>query len=410
MPLKAAAALTIISRFRSLFGTGLETKAGISAPEPWLQDLFGATPSAAGISVTPLSAMRAAPVRAAVAAISEPLGVLPVHVYRRTGDGKERAVDHPVYALLRDQANDHMPAGRLRELMTADALLHNGGFAFIARNAEGAPVSLHRLDPNEYPVTVKHDAFDGPTYELQQDGKTRAIPRENILHLPSPSLSGQGLVHDARDVIGLALVLERAAAKLWANNARPSGILSLKGVVGAETLTKVRNAWVAAHGGDKSGGVAVVPADAEFSALTMTSVDSQFEQMRRFSIEEIARFFNISPIFLQELGRATWGNSEQAKDNLLSVTLLPWISKWEGEIRLKLFSADERTKFFAEFMTEGFVRADYAAKTEGISKLIAARVINPNEARAMLNLPAYAGGDQFINPNTTSQHVPGAGA
>ncbi|MEH2542825.1 phage portal protein [Bradyrhizobium sp. AZCC 1699] len=391
---------TLTDRFRQLIG--IETKAGLAEPDAWLSDLFGATPSAAGISVSPRTAVKAAPVRAAIAAISEPLGTLPVHVYKRTAAGKERAPNHPLYRLLHDQANDFTSASRFRELMTADALLHNGGFAFIARNSERAPVSLHRLDPCEYPVSVKNDPFEGPAYEIQQDGKTRQIPRENILHLPSPSLSGHGLVHDARDVIGLALVLERHASKLFANNARPSGVLSIKGAASAEALAKVKTAWLAAHGGDKSGGTAVIPSDAEWRALTMTSVDSQFAEMRRFSIEEIARFFNISPIFLQDLGRATWSNSEQAKDNLLSVTLLPWITKWEGEIALKLFNADERTTFFAEFMTEGFVRADYAAKTEGISKLIAARVLNPNEARAMMNLPAYAGGDQFINPNTTS--------
>jgi HK97 family phage portal protein len=121
--------------------------------------------------------------------------------------------------------------------------------------------------------------------------------------------------------------------------------------------------------------------------------------MRRFSIEEIARFFNVSPIFLQDLGRATWANSEQAKDNLLSVTLLPWITKWQDEIALKLFSDDERAQYVCEFKTEAFVHADYKSKTEGISKLISARVISPNEARAMMNLPPYAGGDEFVNPN-----------
>ncbi len=104
---------------------------------------------------------------------------------------------------------------------------------------------------------------------------------------------------------------------------------------------------------------------------------------------------------MQELARATWSNSEQAKDALLSVTL-PWLSRWEGEIALKLFGEDERAEYFAEFMTEGFVCADYAAKTEGINKLIAARVINPNEARAMLNYPSYDGGDKFENPNTST--------
>jgi hypothetical protein len=36
------------------------------------------------------------------------------------------------------------------------------------------------------------------------------------------------------------------------------------------------------------------------------------------------------------------------------------------------------------------------------STLIASRVINPNEARAKLDLNQYEGGNEFLNPNTTS--------
>jgi len=396
--------LSFVSKFKDLFG--LETKSGISSPEPWLSDLFGATPSAAGINVTPTTALKASPVRAAVAAISGPLGTLPVHVFRRTADGKERATDHHVYRLLHDQVNDFQSASRFRELLTADALLHNGGFAFISRNTEGAPVSLHRLDPGEYPVSVKNDPFEGPDYEIQQDGKTRAIPRENILHLPSPSLSGHGLVHDARDVIGLSLVLERHASKLFANNARPSGVLSLKGVTSGDALAKVKAAWVAAHGGDKSGGTAVIPSDAEWHSLTMTSVDSQFLELRKFQIEEIARVFGVPPHILYELGRATWSNSEQMRQDFLDFSLMRWITAWENEIALKLFNTDERATYFAEFLTDNFVRADLVKRTEAYTKAVGGPWLLANEARAAENRPVVAGGEKLLPPpNATGVSV-----
>ena len=40
-------------------------------------------------------------------------------------------------------------------------------------------------------------------------------------------------------------------------------------------------------------------------------------------------------------------------------------------------------------------------RMDGCQKGIAARIVNPNEARA-LNLPPYVGGDKFENPNTSS--------
>jgi len=380
----------------------LETKSGIAAPEDWLIELFGAQPSASGIHVAPHKAIRCAPVRAAVATISENIASLPVHVYRRGPDGaRDRATNHPVERLLSGAVNDFTASSTFRELMTADALLQHGAFAFIGRSSDGRPIEISQLPAPA--VTIETDTFSGPTYKVADEaGNRNVVPRENILHLPSPSLSGKGLVHDGRDVIGLALILEHHASKLFANGARPSGILSLKSNITADAMLKAKTSWDNAHGGDKAGGTAVIPNDAAWQSLVMSSVDAQFLELRNFAIDEVARLFNISPIFLQSLQKATWSNSEQAKEFLLSVTLLPWIRRWEAALTLKLLTEEERAAgFYIEFKTEGFVHADYKARTEGINKLIASRVINPNEARAMLNLPPYEGGDQFINPNVT---------
>jgi HK97 family phage major capsid protein len=138
----------------------IKTKSGIANPEPWLVDLFGATPVSSGISVTPHNAMQCAPVACAVKAIAETIGQLPVHVYERGADAaKARAPDHPVHALLHDQVNDWTSASELRETLTADALLHeHGAFAVIVR-VEGRPVELHRLAPES--VQVDHDRATG---------------------------------------------------------------------------------------------------------------------------------------------------------------------------------------------------------------------------------------------------------
>jgi HK97 family phage portal protein len=392
--------LSVLTRFKSLIG--LETKSsGISSPEDWLFEAFGAQPSAAGIAVSPRNAIKCAPVRAAVAAISEPISTLPLHLYKRTANGKERATSHPISKLLLDAVSDHESASTFRELLTSDALLHHGGYAWIARNGEGVPVSLHRFDPAT--VTVKVDPYEGPTYEVaQQDGSKRIIPREDILHLRSPSLSGHGLVHDARDVIGLALVLERHANKLFANGAKPSGVLSLKNVNTAEGIAKVKAAWIAAHGGDKSGSTAVLPSDAEWQSLMMTSVDAQFLELRKFSIEEIARVFRVPPILLFEYGRATWGNSESMRQDFLDFSLMRWINAWENEIALKLLTPDERAAYVVEFLTDNFARADLVKRTEAYTKAVGGPWMLANEARAAENRPAIPNGDKLLPPANAS--------
>ncbi|WP_316195951.1 MULTISPECIES: phage portal protein [unclassified Bradyrhizobium] len=385
--------IALASKFRQLIG--LEKKGSLAAPEPWLFDLFGARPSSAGIVVTPRIAMECAPVHCAVQLISEAIGGLPVPVYKRAVDGAKTAdTNHPAYALLHDAANDWTAAGTFREQITRDALLYPfGGFAFVNRVDGGKPAELIRIDPELTPVSVTYENSE-PVYKVGAD----IIDRQNLLHLPSPSLCGRGLIHEGREAIGLALTLERHAGRLFGNGARPSGVLALKGNLTPDALTRAKAAWQAAHGGTNSGGTAVIPSEASWQSLTFTSVDSQFLELRQFAINEIARLFRVPPHMLFEMDRATWSNSEQMGAEFLIYTLLPWIRRWEAEIALKLFTPEERRLYVAKFQTDQFARPDYLQLIEGLGKAVAARILNPNEARAKIDEPPYAGGEQFINP------------
>ncbi|MGN6460085.1 MAG: phage portal protein, partial [Pseudolabrys sp.] len=277
---------------------GLETKEASTLADPaaWLIDLFGASPATSGVSVTPATAMRCAPVRCAVRSICETVGQLPLHVYRRNSDGsKERAPDHPAYSLLHDFANDWTPAALFRESLTQDALLDVGGFGFINR-VDGRPVELHRLNPAG--MTVGADPVTGePVYQYQSGkGQTRTFARQDILHIPSPAMPGSSLIRDGQEAIGLAIIMETHAAKLFGRGARPSGILKFQNKLDAETAKRIKASWEAAHSGSNSGGTAVLEQGGDFESLTMLSTDAQFLELRKHSIEDVARIFRVPPI------------------------------------------------------------------------------------------------------------------
>ncbi len=378
----------------------------LSNPESWLLDLFGASPVSSGVSVTPANATSCPAVRCAVAAISEAIGQLPIHVYQRGQDGtRERASDHPVQGLVHDEANDFTPASSFREELTRDALLHeNGAFAFINR-VDDRPVELLRLDPQS--VSVETDTTGAPVYRISAGNVQRLYVRQDIFHLRAP---GGSPVKHCREAIGLAIVMEQYAARLFGNGAKPSGVLSLDGNPSPDALEKARAAWKLAHAGQSGGGTAVMPTSAKWEQITLNSVDAQFLELRQFAIAEIARAFRVPPVLLMDYGRQTWANAEEGGRQFLQYTLLPWMDRWQGEIRLKLFAPDERSTFFAEFLTDDLLRADLDKRAEAYGKLITARILNPNEVRALENRAPYKGGDEFMNPNTTSGAAPNSGA
>lgn len=399
--------MSIASRFKSFLG--IETKAAPSLANGsgFYFDLFGATPTLAGVTVTPHSAMTCAPVACAVRSISEAAGSLPLHVYKKLPDGgKEKATEHPLYNLLHDAPNSFTPAALFRTQLMADALLQpHGGFALINRVDGGKPAELIRLDPQTQSVAVDTSDVE-PTYKLNG----REIDGADLIHIPTPAYDARkGLVGEGRNAIALALVLERHASRLFGNAARPSGVLSLKGTVTEATLTNAKAAWQSSQGGDKAGGTAVLPTDAAWQPLTFNSVDSQFLEMRTYAVAEIARLFRVPLHMLMQVDRAQPRSIESIGQEFLSQALLPRLKSFEQELELKLLTPEERDQYAIEFNIDGFARADLLARAQALSATVSARILNPNEARQIgFGLPAYEGGDVFENFNTSSAHAGGA--
>lgn len=387
---------------------GQERKSGsgtFSNPSQGLLALFGVTPTAAGAAVTPHSALRCATVLACVKAIAEPVAQLPLILYRRTDDARERAVDHPLYGVLHDQANDWTSAAEWRLGMQTAALLHGNAFAHIGRDTAGAIRELVQI-PSEC-VTVETDARTmEPTYRAAiGDQSTRTYGWADIFHLRSIGTDpncGLSPVLLAREAIGLALATEEHAGRLLGGGARPGGVIKYEKALGPETLKRLRDSFNAAHGGGaNSGKTLILEEGMEFQPLQFSSVDMQFLELRRHQVAEIARAFRVPLHMVQELERATHNNAESMGRQFLTLTLLPWLKLWEGAIRRSLLTAEEREDHYAEFLTDDLARADMAARFAAYAQAVTNGLMSPNEIRAAENRPPYAGGDVFRLPLNT---------
>jgi HK97 family phage portal protein len=200
--------------------------------------------------------------------------------------------------------------------------------------------------------------------------------------------------------------LERSAASLFRNNSRPGGVITVKGSLRAEAAGRLAQAWKAAHGGDKSGGVAILDNEGKYEPVAFNSVDSQQAEQRAFAVNEISRLTRVPVTMLSDLSRATWSNTEQLQLQFLQVCMLPWLREWTDAYSRVLISRDERKTLSFDFITDDLLRADTAARAEAYSKLRAAGVVTANEVRRLENLPPIDGGDVLQNPFTTSGKQP----
>ncbi|MCC5968388.1 MAG: phage portal protein [Pararhodobacter sp.] len=372
----------------------VEQKSGLAEPDSWLLEMFGSAPTQSGVPVGVETALRVPAVNSAIRVISEAVATLDVEIRRIGADGRETPdTTHPALSLLKHEANDFTPAPDFIRNLVIDALAYDpGGMAWVNR-VNGRPIELIHYTRGS--ITVEYDQLTRePSYRLQGN----LLAARDVLHLRSPF--GRSPLSLAREAIGLAIVMERHAARLFGRGAKPSGALSFPKGMGEEAVKRMRAAWRSVHEGDDTGGrTAILYDGAEFQAFQLTSTDAQFLENRKFAIEEIARAFRVPPSMLFHLDRATWSNTEQMGREFLSYCLEPWLVALEGALRQALFTPEERPFWRVHFDRDDLTRADLTTRATAINSLIASRVLSPNEGRAWLDLEPYAGGEQFLNPN-----------
>ncbi len=201
---------------------------------------FGPTPS--GKTVNERTAMATSAVYACVRVLSETIASLPLHVYRRTGQGKEKAMDHGLYYLLHDEPNPEMTSFVFRETLMGHLLLWGNAYAQIIRDERGRVIGLYPLLPDR--MEVGRSKQGELYYRYQKEGREYLLRWEEVLHIPGLSfdgLVGYSPIAMAMNAIGMALATEEYGSKLFANDARPSVVLEHPGIL--KDPAKIRDSW-----------------------------------------------------------------------------------------------------------------------------------------------------------------------
>lgn len=379
----------------SLFFPSVSQKAGSTMD--LIRELMSGYKSATGKAVNTNTAMQVAAVYAVCRVLGEGVAQVPLKLMREGKDAKGRTTRNParensLYGLMGFAPNDFQTSFEYREQVVLHCVLAGNHYSFINRGPRGRILELLPFMPHQ--VTVKRDKSWGLTYEVRSDddGSTQVFPAEAIWHVKGPSWSGwQGLecVRIARDAIGLAMATEDAAAKLHKNGVSPSGVYSVEGTLNDDQY-KALAKWVAQHisGSDNSGKPLILDRSAKWVQTSMTSVDAQSLDTRRFQIEEVCRFARVSPIMVYGSDKASTyaGSSANFLAHLVH-TLSPWYQRLEQSMDKYLLTEKERADgYYFNFVEEGLLRANMVETKDVLLGYVNGGLMTPNEGRAKLDL------------------------
>lgn len=379
---------------RALGAIGLERRSTTAAPggDSYWSD-FQALRSG---PVNAATAQSVSAVYACVAAVSETVASLPLILFRRKGDDRERASDHPLYRVLHDQANPHMTALELRELMQAQVLLRGNSFARIVTGWDG---QVRELWPLPVDTSVLRLPDGKLAYEYSDKaGKRVRLLSDEVLHLKhragDNAVLGVSPIAAAREVVQLAISEREHGNTLFTNGTRLSGVLKMPGRLKDTQRASLKESWRSQYaGGANAGGVPVLEEGMEYQPISMTLEDADWIAARQFSVEEVCRLFRVPPTIVGDLRHGNYSNSVELARQFVTLTLRRHLLMWEQGIASKLLTEAGRRIYFAEHQVEGLLRGDATNRASFYSSGIKDGWLLPSEARKLENLPAVPGID-----------------
>lgn len=340
-------------------------------------------------SVTIDNALTVPAVLAAVAFMSRTLAALPRHAYRDAKGGAKR-VGGRLETVVNRAPNEAMGSFAFWQWFWQQVFTGGRGLAYIERTPQGID-SLWMLDPSK--TTIKRTGFK---VVYVNGGKEYAAA--DVIDVPfmlqSDGLKHYGPIMKASKAIQLAIAMNDYGSNFFAGGGVPPLVLEGPLPAGDPAMQRakadIKRAIDAAKGAGES--VFPIPPGYKLNPVGLDPAKGQMVEARRFQVEEIARAWQLPPVFLQDLSRATFSNAEQQDLHLVKHLIGQWAKALEDEINLKFFGRNASGRWI-EHALDGLLRGDFLTRMNGMGQAVQNGLLTPNEGRALDNRPALPHGD-----------------
>jgi HK97 family phage portal protein len=371
-------------------------------------EAFGAKKTASGVSITEATAITIPAVLAAVRVISETVGSLPLMLYRRLTPrrGKERATDHPLFALLHDAPNKFMSSQTFRETMQGHLVLWGNAYAEIERDGASRPVALWPLRPDQtVPYLVRPENTSAITkivYATHVDGKRFLLERSQVLHIPGlgfDGLRGYSPIWLAREALGLAKASEEFAGRFFSNDAKFGVVVQHPKTLSDPAYKRLQASWDAGSGLQQAHRTKILEEGMTVERIGMPLRDAQFIEGRQFGISDVARIFRVPLALLEEHAKAaTYASVEQFMLSFVVHTIRPWLVRSEQAMNQQLIPEADQASHFAEHLLDALLRGDTVTRYQAYAQGRQWGWLSANDVREFENMNPIDGGDVYMAP------------
>ena len=374
-----------------LFGFGIAGRR-----EAGVQQANAGSYNISNVTVNEDTALKLSAVWASVRLIAETIGGLPINAYRLMPDGT-RILDneHQLAQLFKNKPNRYQNRVEFFETMTMQLCLHGNAYAHIQRGTGGKVVSLLPLMAEQMEVNLLTDG--SVVYRYNSGANLAVYAPESIWHLKlmSNGIVGLSPLSYARNSVGIGIASDDRVKALASNGFKPTGVLTIDKLLKPEQREQIRNQFadLASGSGDP---LRVLEAGMAYQQISMNPKDVQLLETRRFQIEDIARFFGVPSVLINDTSASTtWGSGiEQIVQGFYKLGLRPYLERYEASIHNSLLSAADRRNYEFEFDFGALLRGDELTRFQSYKEAINAGFKTINECRQSEGLYPIEGGDR----------------
>jgi len=312
---------------------------------------------------------------------------LPLFVYEETQGQKSLARASRLYQLLHDSPNPRMTPFEFWRAMMMNHDLRGNAYARVERDAKGEAVAMWPMPADQVEPEVLSDGSMVYKYTIGAD--MAVLSSESVLHLKNLGNGTVGLakLEFMRATTDESAKAQASASKVFGNGGKPTGILMLDNVLKAEQRKQLLERFAEMANGNTAR-LYVLEAAMKYQQLSMTPEDQQLLETRRYSVEEICRWFDVPPVLVHHSNVTTWGSGvEQIVDGFYKLTVRPLLVSVEQAIRKRVLTPRQRADMSAEFSLDALLRASAKDRADLYAKLVQNGLKTRNECRQLENDP-----------------------
>lgn len=333
--------------------------------------------------------------------LAETVASLPIEMFiYDTNRERTQIFDHALIRLLRNKPNDYQTSIEFKENLMLNLI---NGNAYVRKYYYHK--ELNQLEViNNADVQPKLNSQNKVEYEVRyKDGSKETLTDKEIWHL---KLFGSGLVgmsplaYGARS-IGIGLAADDKVGRVMENGAKPSGTLSTEKSLKKEQRQSLREEMTELVQGD-DWFLPVLEGGLKFEQISLTPEDIELLSTRKFTVEEVCRFYGVPSVLINDTsGSTTWGSGiEQLVESFYRFGLRPYFERIEESARLNLLPRQDWDKYEFDFKIRDLLRASFKVRVESNRTRIESGQATINQIRKEEGENPVPWGDQtFIAAN-----------